>query len=220
MEDEEIDFDKILEHGPTVGVGRGVGWHAHWLAIEGIQPPVPENPVFLARKAANADDGAFTDTDEAAANLSGTTVKPLVKHVLSRELQLYYERLTSSILTPPSEAKAEENTSLPSDDTPLGDYAQISSGNLVRDAALASLRGDAGIHQLVPYLVQWVGSNVTHALRTSSQNPSAEKGTSDRLNTVHLLHTMLSTLHALLINPSIFIEPYVCIVLSDFSSIN
>ncbi|WFD23536.1 histone H4-like TAF Taf6, SAGA complex subunit [Malassezia equina] len=197
MEDEEIDFDKILEHGPTVGVGRGVGWHAHWLAIEGIQPPVPENPVFLARKAANADDGAFSDTDEAAANLSGTTVKPLVKHVLSRELQLYYERLTSSILTPPSEAKSEENTSLPSDDTPLGDYAQISSGNLVRDAALASLRGDAGIHQLVPYLIQWVGSNVTHALRTSSQNPSAEKATSDRLNTLHqLMPSVLSILLA------------------------
>lgn len=213
MEDEEIDFDKILEHGPTVAVGRGVGWHAHWLAIEGIQPPVPENPVFLARKAANADDGTFADVDDTVSNLTGTTVKPLVKHVLSRELQLYYERLTSSILNPPSEAKAEENTSLPSDNAPLGDYAQISSGNLVRDAALASLRGDAGIHQLVPYLIQWVGSNVTHALRTSSQNPSAELATVNRLNTIQLLHSMLSTLHGLLINPSIFIEPYVRMVI-------
>lgn len=204
-EDEEVDFDKILEQGPTVGVGRGVGWHAHWLAIEGIQPPVPENPVFLARQAAGE---ALTEADEAAVDLGNTAVKPLVKHVLSRELQLYYERLTSSILSPPTDAKAEENTALPMDDAPLNAYAEVSSGNLVRDAALASLRGDAGIHQLVPYLIQWVGSNVTHTLRAPSEG---EQNDAERTKTVQLLHTMLSTLHALLTNPSIFIEPYVCI---------
>ncbi|KAL4401784.1 histone H4-like TAF Taf6, SAGA complex subunit [Malassezia pachydermatis] len=214
-EDEEIDFDKILENGPRVGVGRGVGWHAHWLAIEGIQPPIPENPVFLARKAAIAEE-ALPDTVEAAADLGNVAVKPLVKHVLSRELQLYYERLTSSILSPPADAKATDNATLPDDAKSLSEFAQISSGNLVRDAALASLRGDAGIHQLVPYLIQWVGSNVTHALRASSQAGGAD---TDATQTIQLLHTMLSTLHALLINPSIFIEPYLHQLLPSVLSI-
>lgn len=205
VEDEEVDFDSVLENGPRVGVGRGVGWHAHWLAIEGIQPPIPENPVFLARQSA-AGDGALPDAGEAAAELGSTAVKPLVKHVLSRELQLYYERLTSSIISPPADAETSQGEAPPSDvaTAQLSQYSQGSSGNTVRDAALASLRGDAGIHQLVPYLIQWVGANVTHVLRSRP----AEADAQERERTVHVLHTMLDTLHALLINPSIFIEPY------------
>lgn len=201
-EDEELDFDTILETGPRVGVGRGVGWHAHWLAIEGIQPPVPENPVFLARQ--SAADGALPETPETS-ELNSTAVKPLVKHVLSRELQLYYERLTSSIISPPTDAETRSEAP-PSDvaTTHLAQYAQGSSGNSVRDAALASLRGDAGIHQLVPYLIQWVGANVTHMLRTRP----TEEDRAARSSTIQLLHTMLDTLHALLVNPAIFIEPY------------
>lgn len=210
-EDEEIDFETILDNGPRVGVSRGVGWHAHWLAIEGMQPPIPENPVFLARKSANSEDEALQDVSEAAAELNGTAVKPLVKHVLSRELQLYYERLTSSILNPPTDAKAETEAPLPEEGAPLSTYADGSSGNLVRDAALASLRGDAGIHQLVPYLIQWIGSNVTHTLRARSQSQTAATSKDDAMAMIQLLHTMLSTLHALLVNPSIFIEPYVSI---------
>ncbi|WFD43668.1 histone H4-like TAF Taf6, SAGA complex subunit [Malassezia psittaci] len=205
IEDEEVDFDTVLEAGPRVGVGRGVGWHAHWLAIEGVQPPVPENPVFLARQSA-ANESGMPDAGEAVAELGSTTVKPLVKHVLSRELQLYYERLTSSIINPPSDAENGETKSPVEDvaNAKLDDYGHGSTGNTVRDAALASLRGDAGIHQLVPYLVQWVGANVTHVLRARH----TDSDTQERGDTMHALHTMLDTLHALLVNPSIFIEPY------------
>lgn len=205
VEDEEVDFDTVLETGPRVGVGRGVGWHAHWLAIEGIQPPIPENPVFLARQSAAGDTGV-PDAGEAAAELGSTAVKPLVKHVLSRELQLYYERLTSSIINPPADAETGKAASPPEhvEAAQLDVYAKESSGNTVRDAALASLRGDAGIHQLVPYLIQWVGANVTHVLRTRPKDADA----GEREHTIHVLHTMLDTLHALLVNPSIFIEPY------------
>ena len=205
VEDEEVDFDTVLETGPRVGVGRGVGWHAHWLAIEGIQPPIPENPVFLARQSA-ANDNGVPDAGEAAAELGSTAVKPLVKHVLSRELQLYYERLTSSIISPPTDA--ENGAGQPATEevatAELELYTKGSSGNTVRDAALASLRGDAGIHQLVPYLIQWVGANVTHVLRTRP----ADADVAERERTINVLHTMLDTLHALLVNPSIFIEPY------------
>ncbi|WFD31522.1 histone H4-like TAF Taf6, SAGA complex subunit [Malassezia sp. CBS 17886] len=213
MEDEEIDFDQVLETGPRVGVGRGVGWHAHWLAIEGIQPSVPENPASLSRQYANAD-GTVPDAGEAAAELGSTAVKPLVKHVLSRELQLYYERLTSSIINPPADTKSEPAHVL--DDPAAADklggatlagFAGSACGNAVRDAALASLRGDSGIHQLVPYLIQWIGANVTHALR-QAHGGAEEEFTPSAAKTADLLRIMLGTLHALLVNPSIFIEPY------------
>jgi len=56
-----------------------------------------------------------------------------VKHVLSKELQLYYEKIIESVLKKEPE---------------------------IRKAALNSLRSDAGIHQLVPYFCQFVADKV------------------------------------------------------------
>lgn len=267
VEDEEIDFDKILEAGPKIGIGHGVGWGAHWLAIEGVQPAVPQNPSPIAIAEAKGSSGflgpASTQPGAAAPAAKAVTVaggdgqaiaKPLVKHILSRELQLYYERLTKSIVSPPPEAdedlndEPEEPAPAPAPTTtaqdqdvqmdsvgspkdqivtpprptvslakPLKSFAQKGSGNHVRDAALASLRGDPGLHQLVPYLIQFVGSKVIEILRSPSDNNEAEgEATSTavresrQISTAdnHMLGVLLSTIHAILVNPHIFIEPY------------
>lgn len=43
VEDEEIDFDKVLRD-ERVTLPKAVSWHAHWLAVEGIQPLTADNP--------------------------------------------------------------------------------------------------------------------------------------------------------------------------------
>lgn len=68
-----------------------------------------------------------------------TTTKAQVKHVLSKELQLYFEKVCASIL---DETQPEYRT-----------------------AGLASLKEDPGLHQLVPYFVQFVAEKVTHNLK-------------------------------------------------------
>lgn len=68
-----------------------------------------------------------------------TTTKPQVKHILSKELQLYFEKVCASVL---DETQPEYRT-----------------------AGLASLRDDPGLHQLVPYFVQFVAEKVTHNLK-------------------------------------------------------
>lgn len=73
---------------------------------------------------------------------TNSTVTPLVRHVLSRELQLYFTRLT--------EALGGTNSAT----------NQTGGGDEMRDAALGSLRSDPGLHQLVPYLVSWGGEQV------------------------------------------------------------
>lgn len=102
----------------------------------------------------------------AMAGSENVTVKPLVKHVLSKELQLYFEKICSALLD-------ELN-------------------NEYRIAALASIRSDPGLHQLVPYLVQFVAEKVTHNLKN-----------------LFVLTQMMQLTTAMLENSNLYIDPYV-----------
>lgn len=181
VEDEEIDFDRVLRE-EKIALPKGVSWTAHWLAVEGVQPLIPENPPAIPRD---------TDPDATKSELhvNGSGLLPnaptrqqqqqhqqqqqLVKQVLSRELQLYYTRLTSSLLPPSS------------------DFAK-------RTAALASLRHDAGLQALLPYLIRWVGEGVVGALKEGVQSE----------NDGRILEVMLDVITALLENNTLFVEPY------------
>ncbi len=94
------------------------------------------------------------------------TVKPQVKHILSKELQLYFEKICGALL--------DENNL---------DY---------RNAAVASLKNDPGLHQLVPYFVQFIAEKVTHNLKN-----------------LFVLQQMMHLTEAMLLNESLYIDPYV-----------
>ena len=195
VEDEEIDFDRVLRE-EKIALPKGVSWTAHWLAVEGVQPLIPENPPAIPRE---TDVEPVVKNDTLKLNglapavngvvnglgLPSTTNGPpgakkpaqsqqLVKQVLSRELQLYYVRLTSSLLPPSS-------------DMPK------------RTAALASLRNDAGLQALLPYLVRWVAEGVVNALKEGSQAESEGKE----------LEVLLDVISSVLDNNTLFVEPYV-----------
>ncbi|CCX31063.1 hypothetical protein FPQ18DRAFT_291902 [Pyronema domesticum] len=173
VEDEEVDFEKLI-NAPLPKVPREVTFTAHWLAIEGVQPAIPQNPTpsEAHRLSEGVPKGSNTTTSLAATtgNSENVAVKPLVKHILSKELQLYYDRVCSAIL----------------------DEAPSSS---LRSAALSSLRHDPGLHQLLPYFLQFVSEKVTQKLRD-----------------LFVLNTMLELLHALLENENLFVEPYVAAI--------
>ncbi|TFK34769.1 transcription initiation factor TFIID complex 60 kDa subunit [Crucibulum laeve] len=179
VEDEEIDFDRVLRE-EKIALPKGVSWTAHWLAVEGVQPLIPENPPAIPRE----QDGepGMNGMTGAGPHLNGVGAKKsvasqqqqqLVKQVLSRELQLYYARLTSSLLPP-------------------------SADTTKRNAALASLRNDAGLQALLPYLVRWVGEGVVNALGEGSQSESGGK----------VLEVLMDVISAILENHTLFVEPY------------
>ena len=206
VEDEEIDFDRVLRE-EKIALPKGVSWTAHWLAVEGVQPLIPENPPAIPRDTdvdptAKSDPlklNGLTPAVNGVVNglgLPSTTNGPpgtkkttqgqqLVKQVLSRELQLYYVRLTSSLLPPSS-------------DMPK------------RTAALASLRSDAGLQALLPYLVRWVAEGVVNALKEGSQAESEGKE----------LEVLLDVISSILDNNTLFVEPYVSFYSVSFSCVS
>lgn len=168
IDDEDLDFEKLI-NAPLPKIPREVSFTAHWLAIEGVQPSIPQNPTStdsrhqdLLPKGPNANPNlaAISGADNA-------TVKPLVKHILSSEIQLYFERITTAILIHDSNDEA-------------------------RNAAFNSVRSDPGLHQLVPYFIQFIADKVTHQGRD-----------------LFVLNQMLSLAAALLANKSLYIEPYI-----------
>lgn len=100
-------------------------------------------------------------------NDSNITVKPLVKHVLSKELQLYFGKVCSALM-----------------DEGNDEY---------RVAALASIRSDPGLHQLVPYFVQYIAEKVTHNMKN-----------------LFVLTQVIHLTSAMLDNESLYVDPYVC----------
>ncbi|KAL6722214.1 histone H4-like TAF Taf6, SAGA complex subunit [Lecanora helva] len=167
VEDEEVDFEKLI-NAPLPKVPREISFTAHWLAVEGVQPSIPQNPTSAeSRNQELVPKGPGQNANFAA--MSGNdnvTIKPLVKHVLSKELQMYFEKVTSALL-----------------DEPNNDY---------RIAALASIRSDPGLHQLVPYFVQFIAEKVTHNLKN-----------------LFVLTQMIHLTTAMLENKSLYIDPYI-----------
>ncbi|EIN12381.1 hypothetical protein PUNSTDRAFT_97062 [Punctularia strigosozonata HHB-11173 SS5] len=188
VEDEEIDFDNLGRglREEKIQLPKPVSWTAHWLAVEGVQPAIPENPppVPIPRDAATEN---ATDTKQPGLPSAVGPQPQLVKQVLSRELQLYYTRLTSALL-PPLQGEAEAAK---------------------RAAALASLRHDAGLQALLPYLVRWVGEGVVAALKDGAQNVLDGR----------VLEVLLDVIGALLDNQTLFVEPYLHQLLPPILSI-
>lgn len=136
--------------------------------MEGVQPSIPQNPTTAdSRGQELVPKGPGANPNISAINGNdNVTVKPLVKHVLSKELLLYFEKVCGALL---DEANDE-----------------------YRLAALASIRTDPGLHQLVPYFVQFIAEKVTHNLKD-----------------LFILTQMVNLTSAMLENDSLYVDPYV-----------
>lgn len=101
---------------------------------------IPENPNLQ-------EPGAYVDKDGNAANIGAVSrrdmqedseIKPLIKHILSKELQAYYDAVVSDITSPDPECIK---------------------------AALYSVATDSGLQQLLPYFIQFASEMIPKNLR-------------------------------------------------------
>lgn len=193
IDDNEVEFEKLINQ-ELPKVPRQTTFTAHWLAIEGVQPMIPQNPLAseiknlpaIVRGATSSvlsndllngnasssgvsgDESKEQRQKKKASGDKDVEVKPLVKHVLSKELKLYFDKVVEVLISTDSDKES------------------------LREAALSSLRTDPGLHQLVPYFIQFVAEQVTNQLRN-----------------IDVLITMLEVISALYDNKTIFLAPYV-----------
>ncbi|KAL3636990.1 Transcription initiation factor TFIID subunit 6 [Castilleja foliolosa] len=139
IEEKEVEFKEVIE-APLPRAPLDTAVVAHWLAIEGVQPAIPENPPPEALQMLSLSvDNKKTEAKEDSVPID---LKLPIKHVLSRELQLYFEKIT-------------ELTS------------SRSESPLFKEA-LVSLATDSGIHPLVPYFTFFVADEVARNLNNFS----------------------------------------------------
>ncbi|XP_078446607.1 TATA BOX ASSOCIATED FACTOR II 59 [Wolffia australiana] len=137
IDDKEVDLKEVIE-APLPKAPLDPAVVVHWLAIEGIQPAIPEN-VPVEALVAPPDSKKLEHRKE---DVLPVDIKLPVKHVLSRELQLYFDKITDLALNRSESALFKE--------------------------ALSSLSTDSGLHPLVPYFSYFIAEEVTRNLNDLS----------------------------------------------------
>lgn len=225
IDEEEVDFDKLINE-PLPEAPRITTFTSHWLAVEGVQPNIAQNPnihedvrlkysplvrgsivtsinentLVLSNENEQKDNDPNNDNNEDELdkenNIEGSKdgkpinqnhkainsnvkidgkdveIKLRVKHVISKELQIYFEKITTSLLDPSKE---------------LADFQKES----VKQAALQSLSSDKGIHQLLPYFIAFINEQITY-----------------NLDNLEKLTTLLEMVFSILVNKDFSLEPY------------
>ena len=90
--DEEIDLEEFLER-PLPKIPLRPYIQSHWLAIEGVQPPIQQNPILIEKHT--------TKNDQLSSVQDEMIIKKQIKHRLTKELNMYFEKILQVMETNP-----------------------------------------------------------------------------------------------------------------------
>ncbi|XP_065360015.1 transcription initiation factor TFIID subunit 6 [Calliphora vicina] len=182
IEEKEMDLSEIVQSN-VPKVPLDITLRTHWLAVDGIQPTIPENPPPLSKDLQALDSvnpvvkleqGVTKDTAGKPAtgkihklkNVETVHVKQLATHELSVEQQLYYKEITEACVGSDEPRRAE---------------------------ALQSLASDPGLHEMLPRMCTFIAEGVKVNVVQ---------------NNLALLIYLMRMVKALLDNPSLYLEKY------------
>ena len=138
-----MDF---LKQEPLGNPPYEVGFQQHWLAVDGVQPQIPQNPRQSQAIATATPSTASEGTPLEGAGSDLVQVSQLQTSLLSEELLLYYTRVTRVLylFDRPSQ----------------------------QDAVLTRLANDPGLQELVPFLIRYC----QHELYDAVAKSESERG--------------------------------------------
>jgi transcription initiation factor TFIID subunit 6 len=144
-EDKKVNLEDYLKSEMDLRPPQEVGLTVHWLAVDGVQPDIPQNPGSFGESteniAASSEPDAQISADAAAAG-GGVHVAQLLPRLLSEELRLYFTRVTTAV---------ERGGATP-------------TTRQQQDAALAGLARDPGLQEMVPFLALYVSKSISNHL--------------------------------------------------------
>ena len=144
------------------------------MAVDGVQPSIPQNPLSIVQLSSSANEQMIhrIEDDDIATNMSlvassstiqqqnqldtaaaqdvlssstssnsNVTIRQLLPRLLSEELQFYFTRITLAI---------EQSQTTGSN----------SSSIIQQDAALSSMKNDAGIQELIPFFSRFITTQI------------------------------------------------------------
>jgi transcription initiation factor TFIID subunit 6 len=86
--DEEIDLEEYLDR-PLPKIPLRPSVQSHWLAIEGVQPQIPQNPILLEKPLVKKDSlGTYQEEAE---------LKSQNRHILTKELSMYFDKIIQAM---------------------------------------------------------------------------------------------------------------------------
>uniref|UniRef100_A0A182IW00 Transcription initiation factor TFIID subunit 6 n=1 Tax=Anopheles atroparvus TaxID=41427 RepID=A0A182IW00_ANOAO len=181
IEEKEIDLADMTQGQPPK-IPLDTTMRAHWLAVDGVQPTVPENPPPLSKDIQALDSvnpahkldkthlkdttGKPTINKHKLKNSETVQIKQLAQHELSVEQQLYYKEITE---------------------------ACVGSDEARRAEALTSLSSDPGLHEMLPRMCTFIAEGVKVNVVQ---------------NNLALLIYLMRMVRALLDNPALYLEKY------------
>ncbi|ETL85343.1 hypothetical protein, variant 5 [Phytophthora nicotianae] len=106
-EEEELELNELL-NVPLGQIPLQPVLNLHWLAVDGVQPLIPENESV-------EDDSTCHTSIKDEAFVNHVDRKPRVKHILTEEMQLYYTKVTEAVKSDDFELQRAALTSLAQD---------------------------------------------------------------------------------------------------------
>lgn len=134
-DEKKVNLEEYIKSELELRPPNEVGLTVHWLAVDGVQPDIPQNPAPMA---APAEVHRIEPDEDNEPLADGVQVTQLLPRLLSEELQLYFARITTAI---------ERGGATP-------------TTRQQQDAALASVGQDSGLQELVPFFVNYVSKSL------------------------------------------------------------
>eukprot|EP00934_Nitzschia_sp_Nitz4_P006003 Nitzschia sp. Nitz4//scaffold96_size78090//70194//71687//NITZ4_005506-RA/size78090-augustus-gene-0.8-mRNA-1//1//CDS//3329560609//5993//frame0 len=178
-EDRKVNLEDYIKSEMEIRPPQEVGLTVHWLAVDGVQPDIPQNPIPApsSQPAAGTQPAAASRQETEESDSNGVQVTQLLPRLLSEELQLYFTRITLAI---------ERGGSTP-------------NHRVQQDAALDSVARDSGLQELVPFFVNYVAKSIFQHIGNPEHCCTLVRMARSLLSNPHLhlelhLHQMLPSL--------------------------
>jgi len=145
-DDKKVVLADYLKSEMKLRPPQEVGLTLHWLAVDGVQPNIPQNPAGVGsvsnasanKRKQSALQRVDGDDNDDGSGGDGVQVTQLLPRLLSEELRLYFSRITGAV---------ERGGA-----TPITRQQQ--------DTALSSLTRDPGLQELIPFMINCVTKNL------------------------------------------------------------